>query len=80
MIHGAKWWMIFPSTAHKYLDDEYDMLGCDASCSDEDISILDYYSNIWSNSSELSFDGASISHVFQNEGETLYIPSNMIHR
>lgn len=74
--------MLFPSTAHKYLDDEYDMLGCDASCSDEDISILDYYSNIWSHSSALSdmFDGASIRHVFQNEGETLYIPSNMIHR
>ena len=82
VVHGMKWWMLFPPLSHSYLDEDYDYLGCDYSCSDENISIVDYYSTIWSNDSIISemFGGKSIKHVIQNEGETVYIPSGVIHR
>lgn len=80
VVHGMKWWMLFPPYAHDLLDDDYDMLGCDPQCSDEDVSILDYYNTMWQAPSKDLFRGESIIHVFQKEGETLYIPSGTIHR
>jgi hypothetical protein len=82
VLHGQKWWILFPPSAHTVVSDDgdYQMIGCDNTCSDESVSIADYYKAIWSNPSALSevFDG-EVNHVMQKEGETLYIPSNIIH-
>lgn len=86
VVHGMKWWMLFPSTVQmeedKYgSDDDADIcLGCDESCSDDHISILRYFSSMWRNPPLDLLQRESIQHVFLKEGETLFVPRGMIHR
>ncbi len=80
VVHGMKWWMLFPPDSRKDTDEDYGNVGCDPGCSDPDLSIADYFYALSSAPSKDLFDGGGIRHVFQKEGETLYVPTRMVHR
>ena len=82
VVHGMKWWILFPQNAHKVIDDDYEMLGCDSRCSDKSASLTDYYETLWRSPKRINkfFQGQPVKHVLQKKGETLYIPNGIIHR
>lgn len=47
--------MLFPSNVHKALDEDFEIVGCNPDCSEESISIADYYNAIWNTSTASAF-------------------------
>lgn len=87
VVQGMKWWILFPPNANNMIeeeddDDDYELLGCDPECSDENVSLFDYYLTLWRSPEQISdiFAGQTVTHVIQKAGETLYVPNGMIHR
>ena len=82
VITGMKWWILFPQDISA--NEEFkSLMECNPLCSDSRIDVLDWISSfLWSNQ-EPSVDDLfreSAIHVFLKEGETLYVPSGMMHR
>lgn len=74
---GHKWWVIYPDGVSD------DMVECDPECSNDpngEIEAIDWFASIGMHARRTSFgNDATPMHVLQKPGETIYMPSPLVH-